>query len=266
MRAISARIRHGWGVVFHHQDKTGGIMKRIIIVLALAATFASTAVAQRVTSYAIGNEHNLKIVNLFPGEYHQYFDNAKLAKDFLAISEFYGLSTDFEIGINPTATMMWVTIQGIEFDPAKVPKLALVKDGDEYYLPLKLQADTCIALYSYIQRYIDYSDAPRDIREKARRLSLQSFKFMTGITHDNVTLEIRGGIAANRMFFEPQIQLKDLTNWKAPIFLTIKMPTAHYYMNRLVPEGLMFLETPEDSKNPLITKDSYYIFKFFGIR
>lgn len=241
-------------------------MKRIAIVILLVAAIANTAIAQQTASYPIGNGHSLKVLNLFSPEFHQYFDNARLAKDFLTISEFYGLATDFEIGINPTATMMWVTIQGIEIDPTKVPKLIPVKDGDEYYLPLKLQADTCMALYGYIQRFIDKSDAPRDIREKARLLSLQSFKFMTGITHDNVTLEIRGGIAANRMFFEPQIQMKDLTNWKTPVFLTIKMPTAPYYMSRLVPEGLMFLEPPEDPKNPSVAKDSIYVYKFFGIR
>jgi|GEM_PF-6515305 len=241
-------------------------MKRIVIVFVLVAAALGSAFGQKNIVYPIGNGHDLRILNLFPAEHHQYFDNARLAKDFLAISAFYGLDTDFEIGINPTATMMWVTIQGIEVDPTKVPKIVPVKDGDEYYLPLKLQADTCMALYGYIQRFIDQSEAPRDIRDKARLLSLQSFKFMTGITRAHITLEIRGGIAANRMFFEPQIQVKDLTNWKAPVFLTIKMPTATYYMNRLVPEGLMFLETTEDPKNPLITKDSYYVLSFFGLR
>jgi len=245
----------------------GFIMKRTLFALVCLLALTGTAFAQaKPTIVPIGNGHNLKIVNLFSAELHQYFDNTRLAKDFLAISDFYGLSTDFEIGVNPNVSMMWVTIQGIEIDPTKVPKLVPIKDGDEYYLPLKLQADTCMALYGYIQRFIDKSDAPRDIREKARFLSLQSFKFMTGITRDNVTLEIRGGIAADRMFFEPQIQVKDLTNWKAPVFLTIKMPTAPYYMNRLVPEGLMYLETPEDQKNPLVTKDSFYVFNFFGLR
>ncbi len=242
-------------------------MKRTFLAFVCLLAIAGMATAQpKPTIVPIGNGPNLKILNLFSADLHQYFDNARLAKDFLTISEFYGLSTDFDIGVNPTAAMMWVTIQGIEVDPAKVPKLVPVKDGDEYYLPLKLQADTCMALYGYIQRFIDQSEAPKDIRDKVRLLSLQSYKFMTGIARGSVMLEIRGGIAANRMFFEPQIQVKDLTNWKAPVFLTIKMPTAPYYMNRLVPEGLMFLETPEDLKNPLVTKDSYYVFKFFGLR
>ena len=242
-------------------------MKRILLALACLLAFTFMATAQpKPTIVPIGNGYNLKVVNLFSPELHQYFDNEKLAKDFFTISEFYGLSTDFEIGINPTATMMWVTIQGIEIDPTKVPKLVPIKDGDEYYLPLKLQADTCMALYGYIQRFIDQSEAPRDIRDKARLLSMQSFKFLSAITHDFMNISIRGGIIANRMNFEPQIQWQDLLNVKSPVFLTIKMPTAPYYMNRLVPAGLMFLETPEDPKNPAVKKDSYWVFKFFGLR
>lgn len=242
-------------------------MKRTLLALAFILSIAGMTAAQaKPTIVPIGNGYNLRISNLFSADLHQYFDNTRLAKDFLTISEFYGLSTDFDIGINPNVSMMWVTIQSIEIDPAKVPKLVPVKDGEDYYLPLKLQADTCMALYGYIQRFIDKSDAPQEIREKTRLLALQSFKFMTSIKRGPVSIQVRGGIADFQIYFEPQVVVQDLTNWKSPVLLTIKMPRSPYYLNRLVPEGLMYLETPEDPKNPLATKDSIYIFSFFGLR
>lgn len=53
-----------------------------------------------------------------------------------------------------------------------------------------------------------------------------TFRPLSAITHDFMTISIRGGIVANRMTFEPQIQWQDISNMKAPVFLTIKMPTA----------------------------------------
>jgi hypothetical protein len=241
-------------------------MKRIIIVLALAATFASTAVAQRVTSYPIGNEHVLKFTNLLKDQYQPFFDYAALAKEFERISNDYGLSTDIDIGLNPTDKGIWLTVQGLKIDPKQPSKYRPVIEGEAAYLPLQLQADAATAAYLWFMSFLANPVVPQEIQMLLSRTSVKSTRFLVAVEEGLRTLSVSGSLTGGRIVFDPQYKWQDFYNAKALVMKTIQLPQRSDVSAALRNDLRLYLASPVDPAKPGFEGETMGVYRFFMLR
>jgi len=241
-------------------------MKRIIIVLALAATFASTAIAQRVTSYPIGNGHVLKFTNLLKDQYQPFFDYAALAKEFDRISSDYALSTDIDIGLNPTDKGIWLTVQGIQIDPKRPSKYRPIIEGEAAYLPLQLQADAATAAYLWFMSFLANPVVPQDIQLLLSRTAIKSTRFLVAVEEGLRTLSISGNLTGGRIVFDPQYKWQDFSNTKALVMKTIQLPQWPEITAALRNDFRLYLASPVDPAKPGFEGETMGVYRFYGLK
>ncbi len=247
-------------------------MKRTLFVLISVFMLGSTGFAQsRDASYPLANGHNLIVTNLLKPELWGFFDNAGLAEALSKISEEYELSTDFNVGFNPTATYLYLPVQGIEFDLAKASRIAPVTDtglsgeGQIYYLPTELQKQVLVAVVAWVRSLINNTAAPEELRSLISKLVLTSPpRFICSIANNSRFIMLSGTIPALQYIsFEPKIQWQDLSNY---VFATIAIPAPYNDYAITTEQGRMYLENPDILGNPTVKKDTIWIYKLFGLR
>ncbi len=243
-------------------------MKRIVFAISLALALAGPAFTQaNPVIVPLVNGHTLKITNLMKPEYWTLFDNAGLAKALDQISSDYGLSTDFNVGLNPSPGNLYLSVQSIEFDPANSPKIAAYAEGKAAYLPLGLQKAVMLAVADWALFIIRNDAAPADIRGVFNQFILTTPpRFICSITSKRRSIVVSGKLEALRMIsFDPKIQYRDM-NIANLYSANIVIPAPYNDYAFTTVQGIMYLENPDDPSNPSIKKDTIWIYKLFGLR
>lgn len=244
-------------------------MKRPLLALISVVLLVSVGFAQsRDASYPLANGRKLIVTNLLKPELWGYFDNAGLAAALSKISDEYELSTDIYVAFNPTATYLYLPVQGIEFDLAKASKIAAYASGEAANLPNALQKEVMFAVGTWVRSFIGNTAAPEDFRSMINQLVLSATpRFICSITNKQRFIVLSGTLQALQIIsFDPKIQWQDLSNPKAPFFATIKVPSPYNDYAFTTVQGRMYLENPDIPGNPSLKKDTIWIYKLFGLR
>jgi hypothetical protein len=265
MRAISARIRHGWGVVSFYHDQTGGIMKRISIVIILMAAISGSAFAQEVRSHPLGNGRVLKFTNLLKDEYQPFFDYTSLAKEFDRISNDYGLSTDLDIGFNPSDKGIWLTVQGVKIDPKQSSKYRPIIEGEDTYLPLQLQAEAATAVYIWFMSFLANPVVPQNTQMYLAQTATKSTRFLVAIENELRTFSVTGSITGGRITFDPQFRWMDFSSGQF-ILRDIKLPQRPEILVALGKDLKLYLPPPDDNAKAGDDGETMGIYRWFGLK
>ncbi|HOY89756.1 MAG: hypothetical protein CVV47_16680 [Spirochaetae bacterium HGW-Spirochaetae-3] len=250
-------------------------MKRTLVIIITILILGSTGFAQsRNASYPLANGHKLIVTNLLKPELWGFFDNAGLADALSKISDEYELSTDIAVAFNPTATYLYLPVQGIEFDPAKATKIAPITDSgllgeaQVYYLPTSLQKQVMLAVVEWVRSFINNTAVPEELRSLINKLVQTSPpRFICSITNKHRTIMLSGTIPALQYIsFEPKIQWQDISNYQSPIFATIAIPAPYNDTAITSVQGRLYLENPDIPGNPTVKKDTIWIYKLFGLQ
>jgi len=240
-------------------------MKRFVSIIVLLAVFSISTFAQGIKSYPMANGHKVNVLNLLKESYHQYFDHDLLVRTLEKLSEDYGLSTDFDIGLNVSATGIFLTVQGITIDPLAPSKYSPVLKDGKTYLPLRLQLEAFNCAAQWFVSFVQNPFAPAEVRTFLNRLSMESTSFLVGITQGLRTLNVRGRLSEREgVRFEPKIEWQDFSVKGVFTMKTIPIPqNAETYA--ALSEWLLYLEPSEDPGNPGFKQDIAMVRAFFGL-
>lgn len=240
-------------------------MKRFVSLFIIFAVIGLGASAQGVKSYPMANGHTVNVLNLLKEPYHQYFDHDLLVSTLEKLSADYGLSTDFDIGLNLSTTGIFLTVQGITVDPLAASKYSpIVKDG-KTYLPLRLQLEAFNCAAQWFVSFVQNPFAPAEVRTFLNNLSMESTSFLVGITQGLKTLSVRGRLSEREgVHFEPKIEWQDFSVKGVFTIKTIPIPQNAETFAALS-EWLLYLEPSEDPAKPGFKKDIAMVRAFFGL-
>jgi len=240
-------------------------MKRIALVIVLMAVFTSITVAQPVSRYPIGNGHVLKFTNYLNEQYQPFFDYAALAEAFAKISSDYNLSTDIDIGFNPSDKGIWLTVQGIKIDPKHSSKYRPVIEDEATYLPLKLQVDAAVAIHIWFMSFLANPAVPEDIQMLLAKVAIKSTRFLVAVENELRTLSVKGSITVGSIAFDAQFRWMDFSSGQF-IMKDIKLPQTPEVLDALRKDLKLYLVTPVDPANPEAEGDTMGVYQFFGLK
>jgi len=240
-------------------------MKRLVSLFVLLAAIGSTAFAQGIKSYPLANGHKVNVLNLLKEPYHAYFNQELLVSSLEKLSAEYGLSTDFDIGLNVSTSGIFLTVQGITIDPLAATKYSPISKDGRTYLPLKLQLEAFYCAAQWFVSFVQNPFAPADVRTFLNRLSMESTSFLVGVTQGLRTLNVRGTLSEKTgVHFEPKLEWWDFSVKGQFTMKTVMIPqTPETYA--ALSEWLLYLEPSEDPAKPGIKKDIALVRAFFGL-